>query len=422
MRCVNIDWLECYCHEDSIGFPHDAEFFRSLGYEVREREYGTPVYHEMFTLLDQDGHPFIEVRRRPKSDTRQLHGVLNPYSCHIRLSNRACYFSTAVANLRQFLRTAGMQFQRISRLDICYDFSLFDYGDEPNRFLQRYMSGKYSKINQANLSAHGLDQWDGRLWNSVSWGSPKSMVSTKFYNKTMELKQVKDKPYIRQAWQLAGLVDDAYALTKTTADGKVTVPEVWRVEFSLKSSVRNWFVIEDNKGKKRKLRSIRHNLDMYDSAAKLWDVFASLSEHYFHFKHYETDKRKDRCKDKLLFNLSDVQTFYHLEKVNTDEPRSRPVDMLYMRLLNYRDNCHRPNVYRACNVILEQLERDGRIREIVGEITNDEARLLQILIQKRLADKSHTLSEDIETAKAFVELEKTLWDMAPTGCEKQAEQ
>ena len=210
-RCVNIDWLECYCLEDAIGFPHNADYFRAKGWEVVEREYGTPMYREMFTLYDHYGEPFVEVRRSPKSDGR-TNGIFDSYSSHVRLANRTCYMNQAARILDRFLDENGFHFQRISRIDICLDFERFDFGDDPQKFIQRFMAGRYSKINQANISAHGLDQWDGRFWNSLSWGSKSSMVTTKLYNKTMELRQVHDKPYIRQAWQAAGLVDDRHAL------------------------------------------------------------------------------------------------------------------------------------------------------------------------------------------------------------------
>lgn len=64
-RCVNLDWLEVFCFED--GEPHDANYFRREGFVVDEREYGTRIYHQMFTLNDRLGHPFLEVRRSPKS-------------------------------------------------------------------------------------------------------------------------------------------------------------------------------------------------------------------------------------------------------------------------------------------------------------------------------------------------------------------
>ena len=118
------------------------------------------------------------------------------------------------------------------------------------------MAGRYSKINQANISAHGLDQWDGREWNSISWGAKKSMVTTRFYNKTMELKQVHDKPYIRQAWYLCGLVDDWNTLEKKRRDGTTYKPQIWRVEFAIKSSTKKWFVVEDYNGDRKRIKSL----------------------------------------------------------------------------------------------------------------------------------------------------------------------
>ena len=68
-RCINLDWLEVFCFE--IGEPHDADFFRRAGFVVDEREYGTRIYNQMFTLMGDDGHPLLEVRRH-----------LNHSSCH----------------------------------------------------------------------------------------------------------------------------------------------------------------------------------------------------------------------------------------------------------------------------------------------------------------------------------------------------
>ena len=52
------------------------------------------------------------------------------------------------------------------------------------------MAGELAKVNQCKLSAHGKDSFDDRIWNSLSWGAEKSMISTKLYNKTLEMKEV----------------------------------------------------------------------------------------------------------------------------------------------------------------------------------------------------------------------------------------
>lgn len=399
-RCINLDWLELYCLEDSIGYPHDADFFRRAGFSVNEREYGTPVYHQMFTLLDEAGQPLIEVRRVPKSAIgQQIHGVLDPMACHIRLANRTCYFNSPVTFMQQFIERYGFHYQRISRIDICLDFIKFDYGDDPAVFMARYMSGRYAKINQANIAAHGADRWDGRTWQSVSWGDKKSMIGTKFYNKKLELSQVHDKPYIRQAWQAAGLVDDAMTLAIYDADGKATYPDIWRVEFSIKSSTRNWFIIEDNNGKKTKIRSIRNTLEVYSTKQHLLNMFLSLADHYFHFKKYEPGKRKDRCEDKLLFNPRDRSEFYKLENVSTVNEPSKALNRLYQRLLDYAETTAKPEVYKACNVLLKDIDFRLRTTPMTLPWSANEITALRLLIEKRI--KSHNLPLSVD--KAIIE-------------------
>ena len=415
-RCVNIDWLEVYCLEDAIGYPHNADYFKSKGWEVKEREYGTPMYREMFTLYDHFGEPFIEVRRSPKSDNRKAAGIFSPYSSHVRLSNRSCYLNNAAQVLDTFLQENGFAIQRISRIDLCLDFETFDFGDDPQRFIQRFMAGRYSKINQANISAHGLDQWDGRFWNSLSWGSKKSMVTTKLYNKTMELRQVHDKPYIRQAWAAAGLVDDALTLEKHKPDGTIYKPEIWRVEFSIKSSTKKWFVVEDYNGDRKQLRSIPNTLPMYYTREQLLQVFLSLAKHYFHFKKVEYKdsektelQRKDRCEDKRLFRSDSIETFYQLEKLATATPRNPRLDSLLTKLYEYRQRCYDEDVRNACNVIIAQVERTATILQLSRPFGETEIEILQHIIAVRLKSHDVPFSVTRKEAEAFVRLEHEIW-------------
>ena len=365
-RCVNLDWLEISVLEP-VTQPHDPEYFRSCGFVVHEREYGTRVWRSMFTLEGSDGYPFIEVRREPQSE------IIAPNVAHLRFVNRMCYFPHAASIMQQFLVDHNYEFHHIARIDICYDFEKFDYGDDPKDFMQRFMMGKYSKINQANIHAHGSDEWAGRIWNSVSWGSPSSDIGTKFYNKTLELydptTKTYGKPYIRQAWQAAGLVDNATTLEKCSDDGTTYIPTIWRVEFSIRSSVRKWFTIRLN-GREKAIQSIRNTLDMYDTDEKLLAMFAALTQHYFHFKHlikrYAFYKeghtsgnplRKDRCPDKLLFNWKSQQMTIKPEKENvagTDKP-DRTLLRLLSYLKEYRETTHDIKIRNTCDVLIQHL-------------------------------------------------------------------
>lgn len=363
---MNLDWLEVSVLEP-VTQPHDPDYFRSCGFVVHEREYGTRVWRSMFTLEGSDGYPFLEVRREPQSE------IIAPNVAHLRFVNRMCYFPHAASIMQQFLDDHNYEFHHIARIDICYDFEKFDYGDDPKDFMQRFMMGKYSKINQANIHAHGSDEWAGRVWNSVSWGSPSSDIGTKFYNKTLELydttTKTYGKPYIRQAWQTCGLVDNATTLEKCSDDGTTYIPTIWRVEFSIRSSVRKWFTIRLN-GKEKAIQSIRNTLDMYDTDEKLLAMFAALTQHYFHFKHlikrYAFYKeghtsgnplRKDRCPDKLLFNWKSQQMTIKPEKesvAGNDKP-DRTLLRLLSYLKEYRDTTHDMKIRNTCDVLIAHL-------------------------------------------------------------------
>ena len=199
-KCINIDWLEVFCIEP---MPLTPDYYEQQGYKVRVREYGTPVYRQMFTIFDGEV-PIIEVRRDPYS-LKAEGGIFEIGSCHIRLTNRACYRPEPVNDLRNFILAHGYFFKGITRLDICFDFELFDNRMKPRTLVNKLFANEVAKINQCNISAHGKDAWDGQVWNSLKWGSETSAVSTKLYNKTLELKTRASKYYIVDSWEQAGL-------------------------------------------------------------------------------------------------------------------------------------------------------------------------------------------------------------------------
>lgn len=396
VRCINLDWLEVYALEPARESPRDADYFRRAGYIVRERDYGTPVYSEMFTLLGHDDLPLLEVRRNPKSKIgEQTNGVLDPLATHIRLCNRTCYFENAAVLMQEFLDTHHYTTKRISRLDLALDFEYFDSGDDPQKFLNRYINGKYAKVNQSRISLHGLDCWDGRYWNSVKWGSPKSMVNTKMYDKTMEIREQSDKPYIRMAWYAAGLVDDWHTLEKKKDDGTIYKPRIWRVEFSIKSHDKNWFQVENPYNTKPRLLSIKHTLDRYYTRVQMCDVFFSICAHYFAFKKMEylegkskgADrqlKRKDRCQDKVLFDVSRMQNVYVLSTTATSERQSNKTDRLLRYLYEYQQEVTDPKIHKALYTIIEALENRTHVNDFKTSLDEDTIRALRRLISERM--------------------------------------
>lgn len=414
-RCINLDWLEV-CVLEPINEPRDPEYFQSRGIVVHQRDYGTRVWGTMFTLLDDDHLGWIEVRRAPKSD------IIAPNIAHLRLTNRACYFPNAANLMQEFIDTHGYEFHHIVRVDVCLDLERFDYGDKPRDFLRRYITDKYAKINQSDISPHGREQWDSKIWNSISWGSPTSDVGTKFYNKTLELydqtTRQYGKPYIRQSWEANGLVDDATTVTKTDQNGRQYTPEIWRIEFSIRSSVRRWFLIKLN-GNESKKQSIRNTLDMYNSSDKLLIMFAALQRHYFRFKYllkrykfYEeghTDGypvRKDRCPDKLLFNWKDTSVTYKVEKlyVSTSEKPDTNLSRLLSKLRQFRDQTHDMNIKQACDTIIDHITYRLQHFDRTNPRNRSEVDALQLVMKWKTSGSELDPTQLIKEAKELLKI------------------
>lgn len=416
-RCINIDWLEVYALEPADKYPLNANYFRKQGYIVRERAYGTRVYKEMFEILNEQNQPVLEVRRNPASGEGDFSGLV-PESVHLRLPNWILYQNNPVGFLCGFLLQHDYIFKRIFRIDIAYDFTRFDSGDRPDRFVKRYLEGKFRKINQCSLTAHGEDNWNSCNWNSLSWGARTSMVTTKLYNKTKELEEGKsDKPYIRTMWMMCGLVDNPTRCTRYNADGTEEKIDVWRLEFSLRSACDGWIVYEMQGGKKVKKQHLPHRLPMFDAPDKLWQRFQDLCYHYFRFKYLEyadspegmTDdeliklhsdpsrplKRKDRCRDKKLFYFDTNREFTQVTNAPHDAKRDRDDMILEKRLVKYRMLHPSPEVIQAVNLLLSKIDLT-RLTNYSPKENLTEARALQLTLARKMNGDPRRVAEILE--------------------------
>lgn len=418
MRCINIDWLECYVLERSDIYPMNADYFRSRGWHVEQREYGTRTYREMFVVYDTYGFPFVEVRRNPIGVLKngQQNYSFEAYGAKLRLVNRYCYVQGCAALLAAFIEREGYTFSRISRVDLALDFIKFDSGDLPQRFIHRYVNGKYSKINQSNITAFGKDTWAGRGWNSLSWGSKKSAVFTRLYCKSLELDEVKDKPYIRQAWAAAGLVDNPLTCEKIGEDGLPYKPLVWRLEFAISSAVKNWVTIDDQMVSKQQKRSFRNTLDVYASYQSMLDMFASLALHFFHFKVYEEGKSKYKCPDKELFHFSECETFYKIDKVATAQPRSSLVQRLIKLLQAFNLSAYDREANKTAEALIYELQQYQLKHMANDPWDKKEVDFLRALLRIRIERHGLPIEQAKQLAHYEASIEATLWD---TFCDEK---
>lgn len=354
----NIDWLEVFCIEPKAGIQLNAEYFRRAGYQVKVREYGTKVYQEMFTIKIGEIWA-IEIRRNPYAVKGQG-GIMQKGSCHIRLTNEACYVEHPTELMRDFISSHNYTYKGISRVDVCADFQRFQGGLKPTTFIEKYMKRDILRVNKGKFAFHGNEQWSGREVQTLSWGCQTSMVSTKIYNKSVEMREMKPKQHIKAQWNKVGL--------ETDYKGE----DVWRVEFSIKTRCKNWIRCENECGKKIQLEYIAQCLDNYSDKEHLAILFFSLAKYYFEFRVAEQTKsgewlRKARCKKYNLFDneteilkpIGDVKVLQttrtekillnYLERLK-DDPRGSAAEGWEMILAQFTMIISKAKAYKEVNM------------------------------------------------------------------------
>lgn len=400
IKCINLDWLSVYCLEPK-GCVMNAAYYKKLGWSVEEREYGTPQYREKFTLMN-GRHPFLEIERNPYS-LKQNGGIFEPESCHIRLANRTLYQPNPVQQLINFIIKYGYEYKGISRVDVCCDLTIFDNGMKPQDLANKYMKDKIWKVHQSKIDAHssdGDDSWripihlgahgretkTGRTWNSLKWGSPKSALSTKLYNKTLELETNTGKFYIKDAWVKSGLCElqkvryeyrnpktkeieirskQISVVPGTAINQEIPIEEakkidVWRVEFSMNSEGRKWIDLGDN-------HIVDLSLNAFDNLDSLAATFFTCSEWLFCFIYAKwitkgatrLKERTNRCKKLQLFNTKFLHSHYKPQRQTEMEDPSRTEKIMMYRLIAKSKDKNLSEAYReACHQVARNLSKE----------------------------------------------------------------
>lgn len=400
VKCINLDWLSVYCLEPK-GCVMNAAYYKKLGWSVEEREYGTPQYREKFTLMN-GRHPFLEIERNPYS-LKQNGGIFEPESCHIRLANRTLYQPNPVQQLTNFIIKYGYEYKGISRVDVCCDLTIFDNGMKPQDLANKYIKDKIWKVHQSHiapntddgddtwripihLGAHGKETKTGRTWNSLKWGSPKSALSTKLYNKTLELETNTGKFYIKDTWVKAGLCDlqkvryeyrnpktkeieirskQISVVPGTAINQEIPIEEakkidVWRVEFSMNSEGRKWIDLGDN-------HIVDLSLNAFDNLDSLAATFFTCSEWLFCFIYAKWitkgatrwKERTNRCKKLQLFNTKFLHSHYKPQRQTEMEDPSRTEKIMMYRLMAKSRDKNLSEAYReACYQVARNLSKE----------------------------------------------------------------
>lgn len=215
---LSIDWLAFFCSSETGEIDTNCDF-----YEYEKQQHGTRQFRELWKV-SKNKEEFAIVQQIPCSS------ALKSGTLIVKFANRFCYHVNLWYMIDDFMRFHKLTILNISRLDICADFNRFANNLAPITLIKEFLSSKFRHIGQGDGSAHfthGSHREQGTSksylnYTGLSFGQNSSDSRCYLYNKTLELLEVHDKPYIRQLWQEIGL------------ENTLNNP-VWRLEVSIKS-------------------------------------------------------------------------------------------------------------------------------------------------------------------------------------------
>lgn len=249
--CISVDWLQVYC---TCNYWTEQKELRGVGrtYSVVKESFVTKLWQEVYTISCM-GREVAQVCRCPRSPQ------LNPDGCTLKLANRVLYSQQYVDVLYELLDILGLQYVGITRLDLCYDCNYLRDFQRVDEFLMQFFShapycaGHIIRTGSRNVIVNAKRSNTGATSiSAMRWGSPSSDIGSYCYNKSLELLEVKDKPWIRETWEQNGLVN---AWTKEQWDEltekqrnriigageteKFIETPVWRFEISVKGHAKD---------------------------------------------------------------------------------------------------------------------------------------------------------------------------------------
>lgn len=319
MQTTVIDWLQMHVSLTAKRFENT-----DCKYHIEKTDYGTRHFRELYYIYDRPGGNEIAVLCavpvQPMDDNFGL----------LKINNRCLYQQNLKGYVIDLLKDLKLQFVGITRIDIAHDFTTDHSKINPEKFISNYLTGEYVKKGKAkgknvmetsektsrktfnklhkdvlaslekskiqltdaqqlklqfNLkrqtksnykytapdkAAIGFENGKQVNLESLKFGTEKSELSYILYNKTKQMQDVEHKQWICDNW------------TDNGWDGNA---EVWRLEFSFKSSTKKFIEVSDGETIDFK------TMDMLDNIGNIWNYHY---QKYFFFVHNTGKCRRDR--------------------------------------------------------------------------------------------------------------------------------
>ena len=213
--CISVDWLQVCCYSNNLEFLLDNDYYNkvdSLPYWLELQPLKTRSFARLirvYTKIGNDWHECADILAVPRST------MLNKRIVLIKIHNRFLYSQDYIKLLYNICATFKLSIKGLTRLDLCYDCNSFHNGLKPHKFIKEFVTAEFDspryiyKVGAKQFRVYGGKSVSSATkFSGIEFGSGKSSKCCYIYDKTRELAEVKDKPWIRQYWQDNGLISD----------------------------------------------------------------------------------------------------------------------------------------------------------------------------------------------------------------------
>lgn len=320
---ISIDWLQAYCIG---GVVQAGEYSSSIGKLTVELQEGGTANFLRRSLIYWNGVEVATLLQCPKM------AALDRLLTELKLHNRILYTSQPVRIMKAIIEGIHVTYKGIARLDLACDCNTLAGGRSVESLISNFVHllprevGHIVRKGSARYNLHGNNHRKAHIRHeSIKFGSPQADVVPYIYNKSLELLEVKDKPWIREAWKAAGLVhlvdtEGLQQLSKKELEMRLNdagVSEfvrsgVWRFEISIKAHGKDLLNLETGE-------IFKMGLDEISTAEKIEDLFASYCKKFFAFRECVGGERVRDYREVVLFEFEGKRSYRQVSIPTTGE-------------------------------------------------------------------------------------------------------
>ena len=207
---ISVDWLEIFGILRTNVEPGSYVGKSLKTYVVEDTGLTSKVFRNIYTIK-YNNYQYATLLLRPAST------IINQSACCLKLDNRILYHQGFISVLYDLLSALQFKYKGVSRLDLCLDCNNLADGTPVPQFLhdlmfcQTHTAGHvYRKGSQRINVDCRRSATTGCSITAMRWGSRASNVCVYCYNKSLEMAEVKIKPWIVEAWEKNGLQHEIF--------------------------------------------------------------------------------------------------------------------------------------------------------------------------------------------------------------------